>query len=398
MDLTWTWWGVPGALAFVISWGAAIQVLRTVPARSVNRRLAVVLLLEGLYVGCNFGFLFFLGDPRLVSALAILGTAAMAALPFQYVGFLGAALRIRLVTAFRSGRAALALSVLSVGAAAWVILAGDRFVTGLYSPGWAPWNFQVTDLGIWVLRIHGLASLLGLGAAVVAYRSAEPGTGERTQAKWFAIAFGLRDAWLGVVQFLYPVLRPIPFWGDLVYNPLTGSIYLASVVLLAYGVLVTQLFEMELKVKFAIEQSTIGAAIAGAFFIGSEILEAFVPVQGTVLGVISALVIVSLLKPLRRGAERLSGRLMHGVEATPDYLERRKLLVYESALSGALEDGVVTDKERAILRNLRTELGIEERDAEALERRLGVVGPGASHEPQGGAASTGGEAEERLET
>lgn len=394
MELTWSWWGVPGGLAFVISWSAAVFVLRTVPARSVNRRLAVVLLLEGLYVGCNFGFLFFFGDPRLVSALAVLGTASMAALPFQYVGFLGSSLRIRLVAAFRSGRAALVLSGLSAGAAGWVILAGDRFVTGLYQPGWAPWNFQVTDLGIWVLRVHGLASLFGLGAAVVAYRRAAVGTGERTQARWFVIAFGLRDAWLGIVQFLYPVLRPIPFWGDLVYNPLTGSVYLASVVLLAYGVLLTQLFEIELKVKFAIEQSTVGAAIAGAFFIGSEILEAFVPVQGTILGVISALAIVSLLKPLRRGAERFSGRLMHGVEATPDYLGRRKLLVYESALSGAIEDGVVTDKERAILLNLRTELGIDEKDASAIERRLGVVGPDPIHAPEGGADAGGAEAGE----
>ena len=377
MDLTWTWWGVPGALAFLVAWSAAVIVFRTIPTRSLNRRLTVVLLLEGLFVGCNFGLLFFLDSPKLVSALAILGTASMAALPFQYVGFLGAALRIPLVSVFRSGRSMLVLSVLSAAAAGSVILAGDRFVTGLYHPGWATWNFQLADLGIWVLRTHGLASLFGLVAAVVAYRRAGAGTAERTQAKWFVIAFGMRDSFVAVVQFLYPVLRPIPFWGDFVYNPLNGLVYLAYVALLAYGVLLTQLFDIELKVRFAIEQSTVGAALAGAFLIGSEILERFVPVQGTILGVLSALAIVAVLKPVRRLAERLSGRLMHGVEATPGYLERRKLLVYEGALSGAVEDGVVTDKERAILRNLRAQLDIDKEDAAAIERKLGLTGSGA---------------------
>lgn len=379
MDLAWTWWGVPGTLAFVVAWSAAVLVFRTTPTRSLNRRLTVVLALEGLFVGCNFGLLFFLESPRLVSALTVLGTASMAALPLQYVGFLGAALRIRLVAPFRSGRAILVLSALSTVAAGTVIVAGDRFVTGLYHPGWATWNFQLTDLGIWALRMHGLASVFGLVAAIVAYRRAGAGTAERTRAKWFAIAFGMRDLFVALVQFLYPVLRPIPFWGDFVYNPLNGLVYLAYFALLAYGVLLTQLFDIELKVRFAIEQSTVGAAVAGAFFVGSEILERFVPVQSTILGVLSALAIVTLLRPLQRGAERLSGRLMRGVEATPDYLDRRKLMVYEGALAGALEDGVITNKERAILRNLREQLEIDEDDAAAIERNLGIAGAGAMH-------------------
>jgi uncharacterized membrane protein YebE (DUF533 family) len=60
------------------------------------------------------------------------------------------------------------------------------------------------------------------------------------------------------------------------------------------------------------------------------------------------------------------------VQATPEYLERRKLSVYRAALEGACEDGEITSKERSILRTLREQLGIDEREAAELEHLFGV--------------------------
>jgi hypothetical protein len=50
MGLAFSWWGVPGVLALVAGVTAAVLALRTAPNRSINRRLAVVLTLDGLFL------------------------------------------------------------------------------------------------------------------------------------------------------------------------------------------------------------------------------------------------------------------------------------------------------------------------------------------------------------
>ncbi len=164
------------------------------------------------------------------------------------------------------------------------------------------------------------------------------------------------------------MLRPIPLWGDLIYNLAPGIWNVLYVALTAYGVLRVQLFDLDLKLKFALRQSTVGAAIAGAFFLGSELLEGLVPVEGTILGLLSAGVIVALLKPVQAVAERFAGRIMTGVSDHPSYLEGQKHQVYRAALEGALEDGSISDRERSILDRLRDQLGIDSEIARTLER------------------------------
>jgi len=48
---------VPGALAFLSAWAAAGIALRIAPHRTLNRRLALLLLLEGLWAGAAYRFL-----------------------------------------------------------------------------------------------------------------------------------------------------------------------------------------------------------------------------------------------------------------------------------------------------------------------------------------------------
>lgn len=368
--MTWTWWAVPGTLVFLVSWVAAAVALRTAPDRSLNRRLAVLLGLEGVFAAGAFGLLFLFERPAPVTALATAGTAAMVALPFQYLSFLGVSLETPLVAPFRSRAAFWLLGLASLAAASAVLLAPGTFITELYPPGWAPWNFQFHEPGQRGAQLHGLAYLFGLVAAVSAWFRAPPGSAARNRAKWFAIAFGVRDASVGLFQILYPVVRPLPFWGDFIYNPGQAIVYLAYVSLLTYAVLRMQLFDIDLKLRFAIQHSTVGAMIAGAFLIGSEVLERFVPVEGTILGVGAALLIVVALRPVQGFAERLAGGIMPGVEDTAAYLEARKLEVYRAAVEGAIQDGRVTDAERAILDRLRQQLAIAPDDADALERRL----------------------------
>jgi len=83
MNLVWTWWGVQGTFALVAAWCCAIFALRTDPRRTLNQKLSLILILEGLLTGSLLGPIFFFDNPIIVTALATVGTAAMVALPFH---------------------------------------------------------------------------------------------------------------------------------------------------------------------------------------------------------------------------------------------------------------------------------------------------------------------------
>lgn len=368
--MDFNWWGVPGTLTWIAAWVAAVVVVRSAPARTLNRRLAVVFILEGLWQAGSTGIIFLVTNRHAAYSLAVLGTIAQATLPLAYLAFLGAALETRLVRPFRGRAATTGLAALGVLATFSIWLFPERFVTALYHPGWATWNFQLHGLGVVSTQLHGVVALFSLVAVLSEYRHTLPGTAARARAKWFAIAFGVVDVYVGSFQFLYPYVRPVRFWGDFIYNPGIGIVYLVFVSLLAYAVLHVQLFDFNLKLKIALERSTVAGIIAAAFFIGSEVLESFIPVDSTLLGLAAAGVIVLALRPLQRLAEMLTNQLMPGVTDTSAYLDNRKDAVYMAALEGALKDGVVTDKERAILASLAQHLKLSDAATARIESEL----------------------------
>lgn len=368
--MTWNWWAVPGTLALLAAVAAAITALRTAPGRALNQRLAMVLLLDGLFVGLGSGFIFFLESRELVFALSVLTTAALAALPFQYLAFLALALDTPVFAPFRSRRAFALLGVVSLAAASAALLAPSRFNTAVYSPGWAPWNFQMSGLGLVATRINGLVALLALAGAISAYIRTKPGTAARSRAKWFAIAFGLRDTYFMTTSPLYPIIRPVPFWGDFLYNPAQSAVYLVFVLLLSYAVLHTQLLNIELRIKIALQRSTLIAAVAAAFLIGSEALEQLLPVQSRVIGLVLAVGLAMAFHRMESVAKRLVDRVMPGVENTEAYLGSRRMEVYRAALEGAAQDGVITLREQHILMAVRSKLSITDEEAESVEREF----------------------------
>jgi hypothetical protein len=370
MNFVWTWWGLPGTFGFVAAWCCAIIVFRTAPKRQLNRRLGLILLLEGAFSGGLLGFIFFIENPAVVNAVVAVGTAALAALPFQYLAFLSIALDTPLVVPFRTRPAKFILNAASIAVAIIVLAKPDQFFSDLYSPGWATWNFQFVHYGQWATQLQGIVYLFGLIAALSAFFMTEKESTARNRAMWFAIAFGCRDIYTGSVQLLYPFARSVPFWGDFIYNPGQGIVFSIYILLLAYGVLRTQLFDIDLKIKFVLRQSTVAAMIAGLFIVASEVLESMISVSGLTLSVLVAVGILIILRPMHRFALRVTDRLMSGVQDTPEYLDARKNSVYRAAIEGAVEDGIVTDKERRILDRLREELGISPDDAAQIENEL----------------------------
>jgi len=368
MNFVWTWWSVPGTFTLVAAWCSAIVVLRTNPRRTLNRILSLILVLEGILAGGVMGLNFSFDNPATVTTLATVGTAALVALPFQYLSFLAFALDTPLVVPFRSRAATILLGLASTVAAIYVVTNPHMFISELYKPGWAPWNFRYVDLGQRGVQLQGIVFLFGLIAAIATYATTRKGTVARSRVKWFVIAFGFRDVYVGVIQILYPILRPVPFWGDFVYNPGSAMAYSVYILLLVYAVLRFQLFDIDLKVKFALQHSSVGALIVGAFIVGSELLEMLIPVSGPVLSFFVAIAILVMLRPIQRLALRMTNRFMHSVQNTPEYRETRRLDVFRAALDEIYQDEIVTDKERRILDALRDNLRISPGDAVALEK------------------------------
>ena len=133
----------------------------------------------------------------------------------------------------------------------------------------------------------------------------------------------------------------------------------------------SHLFDIDLRIRWTIKQSTVAAIFVAVMFVISEgASEVLSDELGTVTGLLAAGVLMFFLAPLQRFADRVAGAAMPNTENTPEYKAFRKMQVYETAVSEALQEGGISEKERNLLGHLRESLGISEADAAAIEGEL----------------------------
>ena len=126
-------------------------------------------------------------------------------------------------------------------------------------------------------------------AAVHAWLTAAD-AGSAARAKAFVIAFGVRDT-IWMFTFLLTALRVSEysdqlseFW--LVYTPiLYVSTVIVYVPLVAYGMLRTQLFDIDLRIKRTLKRSTVLAAFVAVFFILVAVPALVAPVNTNSAGI-----------------------------------------------------------------------------------------------------------------
>jgi len=356
-----------GTLAFVASamcWGLAIVLYRVSAAGSVARQLSLLLVVEGVtLISTGYIDLFLTEAARAASwyptfyrieeIVHTVGDCLMLAL---YPPFLAAALRTKLTAPFGSRRAKIVLLVLAAILAAIVL--------------WGSLKIGGTFLYISLVVLF----LFALVASIDAWRKAEGVA--RSRAGTFAVAFGVRDVcwsfvygwatlvlWQGNYAIVDPSAPTVPF---LVYA--LGT--LLAVPLIAYGILKTQLFDIDLKIQWTIRQSTVAAAFVAVFYVVTEGADRLIEAElGTWVGLLASALLIFFLAPLQRMADSVSKAVMPNTTDTPEYAAYKKLQVYEAALSDALPGGI-SEKERALLKHLRESLGIAAADADALERDL----------------------------
>ncbi len=363
----WTPWALPGCAVLVCGIALALFIYRARPDRRQNRRLAMQLALEAVVVSLLGGATWLLTDARLVTLLGLTAYVLVWPKLWTYYSFL-ATLDTPLARPLQSPRRLNLLLLLTLLAATTVVLrpawyGGAAFywpaVRGLHM---APGTAFVPIFWMWALMW-----LVGLSFSISALRSAHTEL-RREQGRAFLIAFGTRD-----ISFLFftaaitvvPGTNPHFHWLFMVFP----AIWLVYYPLVTYGILKHQLFDIQLRVKRGMERSVMAAAIAVAFFVAGQALEQLVTVNNFVLALLAAALVTAVFHPLQRFAERLADRLMPGVGGEA-YLSERKHQVYRDALEGAFQDGVVTQRERAILTKLRESLDVSQFEAAQIEREV----------------------------
>lgn len=363
--------GFLALFAVAICWSFAVVLYRISIASSVARKLALLLIVEGVtLISTGYIDLFFtpavtasswyLGWYQAEQLVHTLGDCAMLAL---YPPFLAVALQTKLTRPFLGKRMRVAIAVASV-----VLFLAVQLT---------PLKFGATLLYLLLVLLFGFALVASIQAWHVAAGAA------RSRARSFAFAFGLRDiCWafaygtaiwwirLGIYEVVDPdATTPVYY----VYA--LGTLF--AVPLIAYGILRTHLFDIDLRIRWTLKQSTLAAVIVAFIFLLTEGANRLLSAKlGNFTGLLAAAIVVFFLVPLQRFAESVASMAMPNTQNTQEYAAFRKMQVYEAAVAEALYEGGISQKERALLVRLRDSLGISASDAEAIEGELQTRRPG----------------------
>ncbi len=359
--------GIIGLIAAVQCLALAVVLYRVGTSGSMARKLALLMVVEAVTLftadfldwSLDFTDSFYLQYPAYGQIAFILHTLGDSAMIAFYPPFLAAALQTKLTRPFASKRGRLIAAIASV-----VLFLSLQI---------GPPEFGATLLYLMLSLLFGYA----LVASIHAWRIAPAGL-SRTRARIFVFAFGLRDLCWGFVYAMSMLwVWNGSYFGEaeqvlrLPVNTVYALGTLLAVPLIAYGILRTQLFDIDLKIRWTIKQSTLAGVFVALMFLISEGASEFLSAElGSVAGLLAAAVVMFFLAPLQRFAERVASAAMPNTKNTPEYASFRKMQVYESAIAEALQESGISDRERALLVRLRDSLGISESDAEAIELEL----------------------------
>jgi hypothetical protein len=356
--------GMLALVAVLLSWILAVVLWRVSLPGSVARKLSVLLVFEGITLVSSGSMFYWLVSvdaffdqykwmiwvQEISHAMGDLGMLVL------YPPFLAAALQTPMTRPF--SRKPMQMALL-----AWAVILCFLYFL-------APLTVGITLLYASLIAVFGYALVASIQAWTVAKGAA------RSRALIFVMAFGFRDICWGILYSMLLLIiwsngsadfsKGVP-WPFMVYT--LGT--LVAVPLIAYGILRTQLFDIDLKIRWTIKQSTLAAIFFTVMFLISEGASQFFEAElGGLAGLLAAGVVMFFLAPLQRFSERVASTAMPNTQNTPEYTTFRKMQVYESALAEAQQAAGISVRERALLEHLRESLGISSTDAQAIEAEL----------------------------
>lgn len=251
------------------------------------------------------------------------------------------------------------LLLVSAGFAPWPILQGLSFLLG----GGFAQPFTLPYLGAFACLLALVVVLVG----VLARAAAAPGPQAHAPRWYLAVVAGF--ALVAVPVLLLPA-------GPLQTNLsrfLTGLALLPLPFVTVYALLRHEMFDIRLRFKWTVKQSTIAAVFIGVFFVVSESAQQFFATDanlGPYLGIGAAGLLVFALAPLQRAAERVADVAVPGVRPVEQLGHDDRVALYRDQVRFAWSDGRLTDDERGILDHLRGRLGLSPETAARLEREV----------------------------
>lgn len=376
--MSWTW---SPAGAYGLAVGLLLFVIAAVLYRAARHRLQVKLLIFVLVIeGCSYSFssglMYLTASATATYTLQVIGMVFFWAMPPTYLLFVGT-LPSPLARPLRSRSGRAVLAALIVGMPTMFLLDQEEMILRVVPGTYSPWDVEFSNrilLGLPAILL--VASLYGLVVGIDAFRRAPRGSEHRRQMRYLIAAFGVRDlaqmvTWSLIVATIVDIHIP---WETLMLYLLLllpVTVELVWALLLSYAVLRAHLFDVDLKLKLALKGTTVTSFFVGSFLIVSQLVQNITSqFLGYLGGAVAAGLLLFVLHPLQRAADRMTNAAMPRVNDSPDYIQARKESVFCAALEGGLQDGVITDKERAMLTGLQLELGISNADARALEARV----------------------------
>ena len=222
-----------------------------------------------------------------------------------------------------------------------------------------------------------LVSLVALVGSLHAWRRAPRGSAARHKAAAFALAFGTRDVLVVGSMLLSEASVSLPRGafasaldqlGDLMW-PLSTIVF---VPLLTYGILRSQLFDLDLKVKVGISRGTVVTVGLIVVLAAAKVAEFYLSrTYGFVAAGIAAGTMLVVTPRLNKMGDKVANAAMPSVQPTPAYVQFKKLEVYRAAVEAAHETGGIDDRQRATLDRLRQKLGLAVADTQAMEAEVG---------------------------
>lgn len=379
MSLVWNPFALPQFVAGAIALAAAALVVNVGGGRPANRLLATILTLYSVGYFA-IGALYSDNDPHEVIALQVVGIIPFFMVAALYPAFLGAALS-RAPRFLRARWWLVASAGVGLLLGALCIVRTDLLVIGTIRPTYAPYELVPGPLFIAYFLLTLGGSLLGLVLSLRELVSVPRGTPARRRAGWFLLAFGLQDALLPF-QSAIVAAAPADSWLFVFVNmagyPIAGT---ATSLLVVYGIVKYQLFDIDVKIKLGVKRTTVAGAFLATTFVVAQLVQAFAGLAfGAIAGAVAAGLLLFALAPLQRMAERISDAAMPRVHNTAEYRTVRKREVYLAAVESAMEDGNITERERSVLATLADQLGLGAKETLQIEReaRIAVGGAGAT--------------------
>lgn len=380
--IEWNPWVVTNLVTALVSLAMAGIVFAAGPGRNLNRWLAATFLCEGLTLGPLWAVYSAEGF-RLAYAMQVTLVITFVAMQFAYLGFLAHALDLPWLRPLRRPWYAW-LSVIAWAAVVIFLVARtEAWVGPPIEVPYADYEFELRPAFAVAFFTYGLLGLCAFAFCLLAMRRTRRGTTARRHAKTIALAVGIRDCVAMMSLFIMPAvaqgieedLSRLDYQLFIFFNVAGFSLaILAACLVTARGILKSQLYDIDLKIKKGAVRGVVGTLVIGVVLVVGQLIQnATTDTLGVVGGAIAAGLLLLAIRPLEKAATRVADAAAPRVQATPDYISVRKSEVYKAALEGAMQDGTMTDRERNVLTRLQLELGIANAEARSLEHQMARV-------------------------